>query len=325
MSFKLIITIDTEEDSWGEWEQRNNAVENVSRIPILQRIFDRYKAFPTYLVTYPVATNENAITILRDIISTGRGEIGTHCHPWNTPPFDEEKNAKNSMLCNLEYELVYKKLEHLHKTIIDAFEAMPICFRAGRWGFGAPVAKALCELSYKVDTSVTPFIDWRQEGGPDYFTASPFPYRFEPENILLKKNDGRLCEIPCTIGFLQGDFRRSNKLRNRILKSPLKRLKILGILDRLKILNLRWLSPELSNASEMIDLAKRFFYAGHRLLNLSFHSTSLLPGKSPFVRNEAELQKFLKCIEQFLQFCLHENVEFSGLSEVSSYKAEFDA
>ena len=78
---KLIITIDTEEDNWGQFDAQKFTVENIERIPILQDLFDSFGFKPTYLLSYPVATNDRAISILKSILDRDRCEIGNHCHP----------------------------------------------------------------------------------------------------------------------------------------------------------------------------------------------------------------------------------------------------
>lgn len=85
MGIKVFMTIDTEEDSWGDFRKTHNPVGNVYRIPLLQELFDRYGAVPTYLINWPVVMDEKARDILKKIYDDGRCEIGTHCHPWNTP------------------------------------------------------------------------------------------------------------------------------------------------------------------------------------------------------------------------------------------------
>src|SRR5688500_10239061 len=103
----VFITIDTEEDFWGVFQAENNPVENVSEVPAVQRIFDRFGAIPTYLVNWPVVSDRKAVTVIRRIADDGRCEVGTHCHPWNTPPYEEELGAVNSMLSNLPPSLVW--------------------------------------------------------------------------------------------------------------------------------------------------------------------------------------------------------------------------
>ena len=143
MPVKVYITIDTEEDQWGEYAATGASVENVTRIPMLQQLFDRFGAIPTYLINYPVVMDERACNIIKAIYHAGRCGIGTHCHPWNTPPFREEINEYNSMLCNLPYELISDKMRTLHEAIVSFIGVTPISFRAGRWGFGETVARCI--------------------------------------------------------------------------------------------------------------------------------------------------------------------------------------
>ena len=316
MSVNLVITIDTEEDCWNNYDRQCNPVENIKQIPMLQKIFNRYGALPTYLISYPVATHKNSSRILRQIFDSGQCEIGTHCHPWNTPPFEERISIRNSMLCNLPAELQYRKLETLHRTIGEQFGLEPTSFRTGRWGFNSHVARAIYQLGYRVDSSITPLVDWTTHHGLDFSHAPLFPYRFDPDDILHEKKEGTLLEIPPSIGFLQTNMERCRKLRRLILNTPLYRFHLLGILDTLGLLNRRWLSPEHSTVEEMITLSKALIKNGHTVLNLSFHSTTLLPGKTPFVRTMQDLSIFLKKIERFIQFAAGNNWKFSVLSRV---------
>jgi len=316
MPARVFITIDTEEDLWDKWKQKDNPVENISRIPLLQGLFDRFKSIPTYLVNYAVVANRDSCNIIKKLYDKQCCEIGSHIHPWNTPPLEENITANNTMICNLPYKLAYDKIRKLHNEIKDRIGYEPQCFRAGRWGFGPTVASCIYELGYKIDTSVTPFCDWTNENGPDFTGAPTLPYRFNPSDILAVKPYGRLLEIPPTMGFFQRDFDRCAKWRKQILRSQLSRYHLLGIFDRLRILNFRKLSPEGSSGSDMIRLAKTFIKNGCCHLNMSFHSSSLLPGKSPYVRNELDLQKFLSNIEAFLKFVKDSGMAFAPLSAV---------
>jgi len=173
----LTITIDTEEDEWGIYRQAGHTVENIKEIPRLQELFDSYCVKPTYLISYPVATDISSIQVLRKIHDQGKCEIGAHCHPWNTPPFEEEMSETNSMLCNLHSDLQYRKIECLHSTIIKNFGIVPKVFRAGRWGYDDTIGEHLNRLRYTADTSVTPFSDWSEYHGPDFSsTESVEPY-----------------------------------------------------------------------------------------------------------------------------------------------------
>lgn len=315
MSTKVFITIDTEEDNWGDY---NGTVENIMTLPQLQSLFNKYGAVPTYLINYPVVSQQRCVVVLSSFLNEGVCEIGTHCHPWNTPPITEELNAKNSMTCNLSYDMLIDKMNCLHKTIENNFHMKPVSFRAGRWALNEDVARCLSELGYLVDTSMSPFVDWSNNFGPNFRDSSIHPFYFKPNDIGVHNNSGELLELQPIIGFYQSNFKRCDYVQNKISKGRWSKLRLLGMLDRLNLLNFHWLSPELSSGEEMVKLSKRFVKSGHDFLNMSFHSTSMLPGKSPFVRDGRELTMFLNKIEIFLQYAVKNNFEFLPLSEAVS-------
>src|SRR5207249_90195 len=149
---KLVITIDTEEDNWGYSRQGTVTFRNIEKLHNLQRLFGEFGVKATYLITYPVATDPRSVAILKELSSENGCEIGAHCHPWNTPPFEEENTEWNSMLCNLDANLQYAKVKTLHKTIRESLGVEAVSFRAGRWGYSREVGLTLTRLGYKVDT-----------------------------------------------------------------------------------------------------------------------------------------------------------------------------
>jgi len=312
MSARFFITIDTEEDDWGEYRTTGFSVKNIGQISRLQTLFDHYGAVPTYLVTYPVVTDDASRDLFLEILARNRCEMGTHCHPWNTPPFEEELTERHSMLSNLPHSTVSKKIKLLTNQITKSLGVVPRSFRAGRWGFGPHVAAVLKELGYSVDTSVTPLIDWSAYTGPDFRAAPSGSYQFNPTDIQLAVPNGSLLEVPATIGFLQNNYELCRRINS--WQGISSRLHIRGILERAGLVNLRWLSPEHSSGKDMVALAKTTLQQGASYLNMTFHSTTLLPGKSPYVHAESDLTSFLENIEMVLKFAVQEGLIFSGLS-----------
>lgn len=312
---KLIVTIDTEEDDWGNFHAPKFSVENISRIPELQRLFDEFSVKPTYLVTFPVATAASSVAVLRRISEEGKCEIGTHCHPWSTPPIEEEINERNSMMCNLPADLQYRKLERLHESIIQNLNRTPTSFRTGRWGYSKEVAASLEKLGYKVDSSVSPFTDWSSDYAPDFSSIPPDPYYFNPEEIFTPHPQGKLLEVPATIGFTQDNFERCNDLFRAFHKRPLSWLHLIGVTDRLGLLNKVWLSPEVSTGGQMIALTKRLLKKKIPFANLFFHSPSLQAGLSPFVSSTSEQVQFVARIREYLTFMADEGIRSITLSE----------
>jgi hypothetical protein len=221
------------------------------------------------------------------------------------------------MMSRLPKEENYAKLTVLTNLFEELFESRPRSFRAGRWGFGASVAHPLHELGYETDLSVSPFTDWTRIGGPDYSRAPRGPYRFDPEDPLLPRGKGALVEIPTSVGFLWGPQGRSSAVRGALERSPLAHLKMVGLLDSMGLFARRWISPEVSTKREMIRLAKTLVRSGLRVLDLTFHSSSLLPGCTPFVRNDVDRERFVVRIEKFLEFCARQGFLFSTAHEVA--------
>jgi len=314
---KLLITIDTEEDNWAHYRTTDNPVENIECIEKLQTLFDRYGVKPTYLVSYPVATNPRSVSILNSIRKDGRCEIGSHCHPWNTPPFDEDINVYNSMLCNLPEDLQYEKLKSLHEVICENFGVSPVSFRAGRWGFDSKVARSLVRLGYRVESSVTPYCGWAAYTGPDFSAYDPQPFKFTPDS-LSPQATGSLLQIPASIGYLQQNFQRCQRLSQLLDAGLCKSFHLMGVLRRLRMLNKVWLSPESADADTMIKLAKRLRKEKYPCLNMTFHSTSLLAGLSPFVATEQEGMRFLQNIELFLKYVSSAGYESMTLAQYES-------
>jgi hypothetical protein len=312
---ELVVTIDTEEDNWAHYSATDNPVSNIEKLEPLQKLFGRYGVRPTYLVTYPVATNPRSVEILKGILENGECEIGMHCHPWNTPPFEEQISDINSLLCNLPEPLVLRKLTVLHEAICENFAIVPESFRAGRWGFNSSVARALCQLGYRVDTSVSPFDNLSVSHGPDYSGFQLHPYRFEPDDIATPRDDGALLEVPATVGFLQSDFERCRNWTVSLEKDLGKKLRVKGILSRLGLLNKVWLSPEIGDVRRMIRLAKRVGGMSYPNLNMFFHSTNLMAGLSPFVVTRDDETAFLKTIEDFLAYTSASNIKSVTLNQ----------
>ena len=177
------------------------------------------------------------------------------------------------------------------------------------------IARSLVKLGYRVDTSVTPFINWKDYQGADFSGFDNHHYRFDSEMIPALQDGGRLLEVPATIGFLQGRFALNHRIMQHLEAGVYSKFHLKGILSRLNLLNKVWLSPELASAEAMIKLAKRMHKMDADFLNMSFHSTSLLAGFSPFVTSEQDEMLFLREIERFLTYATDAGIESMTLSE----------
>jgi hypothetical protein len=290
----LIVSIDTEEEfDWAKPLARENT--SVTHIPDqahAQKIYARYALKPTYFVDFPVA--EQGYRPLQEWSASGACEIGTHLHPWVSPPHDEQVSNRNSYPGNLPRDLERAKLKHLTDLIGERFGKRPTVYRAGRYGAGPNTAAILEELGYEIDSSVLARSDLRGEEGPDFSAIGLDPYWFGEKRRLL--------ELPVTVGW-DGWLAGAGLFWQRAAGTTWGRaLRLQGVLARAGAFNRVKLTPEGIPFEELRAATKAMLNAGIRIFNFTYHSPSLTPGHTPYVRSAAELDAFLGCIDRYLAF-----------------------
>lgn len=291
----LLVVIDAEEEfDWSTFSSDATGVANMRHQERAQRLFERYGVIPTYAVDYPVASQPEGYQPLREFLASGQCEIGSQLHPWVNPPIEEKICEANSFAGNLPARLERAKLRRLTMKIEETFGVRPLIYRAGRYSTGSDTAETLAELGYQMDCSILPVCDMRGKHGPDYRRFTADPHWFGP--------DGRLLEIPVTAdvcGWLNGLGRYvypaiAGKL-GRSLKVP-------AICARLRMADRITLSPEGNTLAEAKRLTRAMLAHGHRVFSINYHSPSLEPGNTPYVRTTADLAAFLRWIEDYLAF-----------------------
>jgi hypothetical protein len=297
----LVASIDTEEDNWRPTRD-GIRIENIRELPALQRFLAGLGLRPTYFADHPVASSAWSAAILRELAESGAAEIGAHLHPWNTPPLEEALLPRNSMLKNLAGELQERKLRALCEALTHASGRSPVSFRAGRFGLGPETVRALLACGFRVDSSVTPWIDWAEfDDGPDFRGAPQGCYRLradqDPRTPAL---DGALLELPISSGFTQRPFGWRSAVHAALRGPALRRLPLAGLAARLGIVRRVILTPEGESLAAMLALAARLLEQGERFLHLFWHSPSLVPGLSPFVRSAQDRERLLATIEGFV-------------------------
>jgi len=302
----LIVTVDTEEEGlWsGQYRPTGNTVENIRGVPRFQELCDRFGIQPVYLIDAPVVQSDDAVKILRPIHDDGRCEIGTHVHPWCNPPFEEEINDRNSYLCNLPEQLQRQKITWLTETIERRIGRRPTSFRAGRYGMDIIGARILEELGYVVDSSVIPFTDYSHQHGPNFDSAPCDPYYVSETDFLAQQPTGQLLEVPVTVGYNRASFSRAHAIRSLAMTAPLRKLRAVGILDRLGLVRRIKLSPEQADSHSITTLIDACLKRQSECLVLMFHSSSLMPGFSPYVPDAPALDRFYERLERCFEYCL---------------------
>lgn len=306
MKTSLIVTIDTEEEGlWnGSFKERENTVQNINGVPAFQAVCNNLGIKPVYLVNTPVLNNDRAVTILREISEQNDCEIGTHIHPWNTPPVASGTTAHSSYLCNLPTDMQERKVAHVTQHIKERFGRTPTSFRAGRYGLDDKGVKILKDLGYRIDSSVCPFTDYSADGGPNFEGFPDSPY-YLGDSLRHPTNDiSSLLEVPVSFGFNWTNFYQADRIHRFTGHSLAKKFRIRGILDRAGILKKYKFSPEKHDEASLKNFAKISATKGSPVMVMMFHSSSLSAGDSPYVPDKKALIEFLNTIESVCAFCI---------------------
>lgn len=297
----LAVVVDTEEDfDWyAPFSRDNVSVQSAGHLGLAQKIFERHHIRPTYAVDYPIASQDIGTGALREWADDGLCDIGTQCHPWVNPPFDEEVTVENTFPGNLPPSLEAEKLKVLTETIAEKFGHRPTVYRAGRYGIGQNTAGILASLGYTIDMSVYAHRNFSADHGPDFSAVGPAPF-------WIESGGERLLEIPLTAGFF-GPLRRWGREIYAATDTPaLRAVRLSGIGALLGLFNRATLTPEGIPLGEAKALTRALLKDGQKIFTLSFHSPSLVPGNTPYVRSEADLAAFLAWLDDYFRFFFDE-------------------
>ncbi len=296
---RLHLVIDTEESfDWrAPFSRDRHDVRALRELPRLVRRLERWRVVPTCVVTLPVVAAADGRAILGELLASGTIALGSHLHPWVTPPFEEPLGPATSYAGNLAPEVEAAKLSVLGERIGEAFGIAPRVYKAGRYGLGPASAATLDRLGYRVDLSGYPRRDLRADGGPDYRAMPDRPFRFGPGRRLL--------ELPMSCGHvgLSGPLPTVARLLDRPL---LARLRLGGLFARTGLLERVTLTPEGFTLAEQARLVRALVARGHRVLCLSLHSPSLAPGNTPYAADAAACAALVERLEGVLDLVLGE-------------------
>jgi hypothetical protein len=221
------------------------------------------------------------------------------------------------MLFNLPPALQHEKIRSLTELIEGRCGVRPVSFRAGRWGYDEQVGLNLARLGYVVDSSITPYIDWSAGHGPDFSGFALEPYWRTLRDVYEGAPPENLVEVPATVGFLQRNFELASRLQRRLVRSPLSRLKLNGLLYKLRLLNRVWLCPEHHSLREMIVLTETLRKKQFPVVNLMFHSATLQAGLTPFVRSISQEREFISRIRGYVEYAVKTGIESATLIETA--------
>jgi hypothetical protein len=305
MSVYLCISIDCECDKGPEWRiQKPLAFRGIVQgvRDRLQPLFRRFRAKPTYLLSPEVMRDAQALETLANL--DGDAELGTHLHGEFAEPGASEPDVTSVFQCHYDRETEQQKLRYLTELFRSSFGRPPRSFRAGRFGIGRHSLGLLQDLGYTVDSSVTPYMDWKRAGAPEASfrraTTQPYwPVLDNPERAA--PHAGSLLEVPVTIR-----------------PSHLAGIPVIG-----RWVEPRWLRPTRGSVARLVEVAREEI--GHAqssgagrpvVLNCMFHNVEVIPGASPYAKSEAEAGGILKRLAGLLAFAEREGIRSLGLGDV---------
>ncbi len=305
MSVYLCISIDCECDKGPRWRTKKPlgfcGISQGIR-DRLQPLFCRFRAKPTYLLSPEIMRDAQALEILVNLDSDA--ELGTHLHGEFAEPGAFEPDVTSVFQCHYDRETEQQKLEYLTNLFRSSFGRQPRSFRAGRFGIGGHSLRLLQDLGYSVDSSVTPNMDWSSAGAPEAsFRRAPtqpyWPVLDNPERVAPQA--GTLLEVPVTIR------------PSRFAGIPL-----IG-----RWTEPRWLRPTRGSVGGLVEVAREEIgHAGSAgdsrpiVLNCMFHNVEVIPGASPYAKNEAEAGAILNRLAGLLAFAEREGIRSLGLGDV---------
>lgn len=299
----LCVSIDTECDKGPAWRSRRPMTFEGVHSGIVQRLqplFSSYGAKPTYLVSPEVIRDEKSAEELKAIGADC--ELGAHLHGEYAEPGAWEPEVTRDFQRDYEGDVEKRKLTYLTDQFIRAFQHQPLSFRAGRFGIGRRTIGILEELGYGVESSVTPNVDWSDQGSPGLSFAGAPTQPYHPDrDDPGKPGSSPILEIPVTI-------------RRRLLNA------IPGIGKKLEP---RWLRPTWTSGEALVRLAEDEIGEARRaapgravVINAMLHNTEVIPDASPYANTETDARAILDRLRVLLAYAQRESISVIGLGDV---------
>ena len=292
----LSIVVDCEEEFDWRYPIRGTpySLRSVRPLRRVAETLTKQNAPLTIMTTHAIIEHDESWRDLDAVSRDCGAAIGAHMHPWITPPFLEEPTLRNSYQGNLSREAEARKIESL-LAAISARTGQPVrLFRAGRYGFGRSTAEFLAERGITTDLSFMPHFDYTDTGGASFTAVSCDPFWFS--------DDKRLFEFPMTAGFTGWMKGRGATLFEKFNARSLRFLRLPSVLANSGLLNRIRLSPEGVTLTEAKALTRSLHAQGHRLFHLSFHSTSLVPGATPYVATDDDAARLTTWLTDYVDF-----------------------
>ncbi len=311
----FIITVDTEGDNL--WAKRINdfiPTENAMFLPRFQRLCEKYSFAPVYLANYEMVKSEAFVEFAKDALARQTCEIGMHLHAWNSPPdykLPETNSSNLPYLMEYPVDIMEEKIKILTYELENTFDTKMLSHRGGRWATNDDYFELLIKYGYKVDCSVTPYVDWTDNvgyspnsHGTDYSCHPSSPYR-----IYSKKDKNRyLIEVPVSICKIREVIKPDNEgIEENVKAAP-------SAINEQRI----WLRPQRNNLNKMLYLVDILVNDSTQYLEFMIHSSELMHGGSPTFETAEDIEKLYDDLEVLFEYIsrycygttFHNSIEF---------------
>jgi len=267
---------------------------------ILNPLFKEFGIRPTYLISNEVMDDSACLNVL-DALSDV--ELGTHLHGEYVPPANIDGGIEGTITSEMQWEYGYllekQKLVTLTEKFRSVFGRKPRSFRAGRFGAGPQTGRALLELEYDIDSSVTPHISWESRFGttnPDFRSCPEFPYHIADDGNLFTQGTSRLLELPVTIV--------------KLPEAPGQP---------------QWFRPWISGPDALAAIVEHVVQSNQnasipRPLVMMFHNMEVFPGASPYPQTIADVDSYIGSLQQTFKFASQFNILPLTMSEYFDYQ-----
>ncbi|ALR21240.1 polysaccharide deacetylase family protein [Sphingobium baderi] len=302
---RFMLFVDTEEEfDWtAPFTRTGHSVSALSGMARGQAYFAAAGIRPIYVTDYPVIDSDHAAAMMGQWVSDRMADIGAHLHPWVNPPHVEEVSAANSYAGYLPKAVEQAKLEALCQRIAERFGQRPVAYRAGRYGVGPNSARLLEDAGFIVDSSVRSRFDYSAQYGPDFRGFPLQPYWAGPDRTLI--------ELPLSTAFV-GLLKRGGEGLYRASQTV---GLFAGALARGGLLSRVPLTPEGVPVAAAIMAIDALIDEAVPVLNFSFHSPTLEPGHTPYVRNAEDMNGFYRWWDIILNHLARRGVNPANLDE----------
>lgn len=295
----FMLFIDTEEEfDWSApFSRSSTRVTATGGMARCQDYLSAAGVRPVYLTDYPVLDSDRVVDMIGQWLADETADVGAHLHPWVNPPLVESLSPFNSFVGNLPEMVEGAKLAALCDHMERRVGLRPIVYRAGRYGVGPNTARLLVRHGFELDVSVRSGFDYSDEGGPDFRGMPVRPYRTGP--------DGRLLELPLSTAYT-GHLRPFGSTLDRLAQPH---PHAAAMLSRLGLFSRVPLTPEGVTPAQCRAAIDALIDNGLAVMSFSFHSPTVEPGNTPYVRNGHDLDSFYRWWDVVLDHLAARGVE----------------